>query len=223
MFKKVLIVEDEKMLNSAIKSTMEKLGVVLDTRDYVTFCDDALNRVKIAIREKNPYELLITDLSFKTDSKNVNIATGQKLIEAVKQVQPAIKVLVFSVHNEESIANPLFNDLGIDGYVTKGLRDETDFNLAINAIAQGKTYRSANLKRSNDQEIVYELKPIEKTIVSFLSAGKTQKWVEGYLKKNNIRPSSSSIIDKKLNKLRAIFNASSTTQLICYLRDRGWI
>ena len=223
MFKKVLIVEDEKMLNSAIKSTMEKLGVILDTRDYVTFCDDALNRVKIAIREENPYELLITDLSFDTDFRKVKITTGQELIKAVKQVQPDIKVLVFSVHNEESIANPLFSNLGIDGYVTKGLRDSLDFDVAINAIAKGKTFRSANLRRSNEQEIVYQLKPIERTIVSFLSAGKTQKWIEVYLKKNNIRPSSASIIDKKLSKLRAIFNASSTTQLICFLRDKGWI
>jgi len=223
MFKKVLIAEDQEMMNIALRQTMVKLGVVLDARDYVTRCDDALARIKIAIREKKPYELLITDLSFKTDSRAVEISSGAELIQTIKHLQPDIKVLVFSVHDQESIANALFNELGIDGYVTKGLQDSVDFNLAINAIAKGKIYRSANLKRSFENEVNYELKPVEKTILTFVSEGKTQKWIEGYLKKNKVKPSSSSIIDKKLSRLRGIFNTASTTQLICYLKDKGLI
>jgi len=64
MFKKVLIAEDEDFLNISLRVALGELGVELGSRDFVSYCDDALMRIKKAIREGDPYELLITDLSF---------------------------------------------------------------------------------------------------------------------------------------------------------------
>jgi len=58
MFKKVLIAEDEEFMNIALRMALEDLGIVQDNRDYIVNCDYAYSRVKKAISEANPYQLL---------------------------------------------------------------------------------------------------------------------------------------------------------------------
>ena len=65
MFNKVLITEDQDIINVGINTELKKLGVV--KIDQVKYCDDAILRVKRAIKDNEPYDLLITDLSFEKD------------------------------------------------------------------------------------------------------------------------------------------------------------
>lgn len=220
MFKKVLIAEDEELLNISLRITLKELGITLDNRDYVSYCDDALMRVKKAIQEGNPYELLITDLSFSEDLRKQEISSGTELIRAVKEIQPDVNILVFSVDDRKSTANSLFNDLGINGYVPKGRGTTKDFRLAIDAIYQGKKYYSPNINQLVKDENKYELTFIEKTIVTLTAQGESQKAISSYLKTNQIRPSSLSIIEKKLSQLKIKLNVSTLAQLICHCRDR---
>lgn len=220
MFKKVLIVEDEDFLNISLRITLKELGITLDNRDYVSYCDDALKRVKKAIQENNPYELLITDLSFVEDSRKQEISSGTELIRAVKEIQPTINVLVFSIDHRKSTANSLFDDLRIDGYVPKLRGAATDFILAINSIYQNKKYYSPNLRQLDKDENKYEFTSIEKIILTQIAQGKSQKQISNYLKTNQINPSSPSIIEKKLRNLKTELNVSTLAQLICYCRDR---
>lgn len=223
MFKKVLIAEDEDFLNISLRATLNELGVTLDNRDYVSYCDDALMRIKKAIHEGNPYELLITDLSFLEDSRKQEISSGTELIRSVKEIQPDINVLVFSVDHRKSTANSLFNDLGIDGYVPKTRGAANDFRLAINAIYEGEKYYSPNLRHIATDENKYKLTSIEKIIVTLIAQGESQKEISSYLKTNQIKPSSLSSIEKTLSHLKIVFNVSTPTQLICYCRDRSLI
>lgn len=223
MFKKVLIAEDEDFLNISLRTTLGELGIILDNRDYVSYCDDALMRVKKAIQEGNPYELIITDLSFIEDSRKQQISSGIELIRIVKEIQPDVKILVFSVDHRKSTANSLFNDLGINGYVPKTRGAAIDFRLAINAIYQGKKYYSPNLRQLAEDENKYEFTSIEKIIVTMIAQGKSQKEISNYLKTNQIKPSSLSIIEKKLSNLKIKLNASSLAQLIRYCTDRKMI
>lgn len=220
MFKKVLIAEDEEFLNISLRITLKELGITLDNRDYVSYCDDALMRVKKAIQEGNPYELLITDLSFSEDSRKQEIRSGTELIRVVKEIQPDLNVLVFSVDNRKNTANSLFNDLGINGYVPKTRGATIDFRLAINSIYQGKKYHSPNLSQLPKDENSYEFTSIEKIIVTLIAQGESQKEISNYLKKNQIKPSSLSIIEKTLSQLKIKLNVSTPAQLICYCRDR---
>lgn len=223
MFKKVLIAEDEEFLNISLRITLKELGITLDNRDYVSYCDDALMRVKKAIQEGNPYELLITDLSFLEDSRKQEIPSGTELIRAVKEIQPDVSVLVFSVDHRKSTANLLFNDLGIDGYVPKTRGAATDFRLAINAIFKGEKYYSPNLRKIETDENKYNLTSIEKTIVTLIAQGESQKEISSYLKTNKIKPSSLSSIEKTLNHLKIVLNVSTPVQLICFCKDRNMI
>lgn len=220
MFKKVLIAEDQDLLNISLRNTLKELGITQDNRDYVSYCDDALKRVKKAIQEDNPYELLITDLSFVPDSNQQEISSGIELIKAVRMIQPGLKILVFSIDNRGSMANSLFADLEIDGYVPKTRGDAKDFRSAIATIYEGKKYHSPNLEKTAKTTKDYQLTPIEKTIVSLLYEGKSQNKIAEYLVENEIKPSSLSSIEKTLSHLKTVLNVSTPAQLIGYCKDK---
>ncbi len=223
MFKKVLIAEDEDFMNDSLGAALEALGIVLEKRDYVSYCDDAFSRVKKAVRDGNPYELLITDLSFKEGFRKQEIPAGSELIKAVKGIQPDIKVLVFSVTDLKTTADSLFSDLGINGYVPKNRGAKVHFRSAIQAIYQGKRFYPPNLKRTKGDEIIYELTSTAMIIINLIAEGRSQKWVADYLKKHNITPYSLSSVEKVLSRLKTVFDVSTVTQLVCYFKDRGII
>lgn len=223
MFKKVLIAEDEDFMNLSLGAALKELGIVLEKTDYVSYCDDAFSRVKKAARDGNPYELLITDLSFKEEFQKQEIRSGSELIKAVKGIQPDIKVLVFSVTDLKTTADSLFSDFGINGYVPKSRGAAFHFNSAIQSIYQGKRYYPPNLKRTKGDGIVYELTSTEMIIIDLIAEGRSQKWVAGYLRENNIIPYSLSSIEKAINRLKTVFEVSTLAQLISHFKDRGII
>ncbi len=118
------------------------------------------------------------------------------------------------------MANSLFETLGIDGYVPKTRGAATDFRTAINAIYQDKQYHSPNLKQDIKTPNNYEFTELEKTIVSLISEGYTQKEIASYLELNQFKPSSLSSIEKCLNHLKTVLNISSNGQLIAYCKDK---
>lgn len=223
MFKKVLIAEDEDIMNMALGIALETLGIVLEARDYVSYCDDGLSRVKKAVTEGNPYELLITDLSFEEDFRKQEIESGAELIRAVKEIQPDIKVLVFSVDGLKSTADSLFSGLGINGYVPKGRGAAMNFKTAIRTIYQTGRYYPPNLQGTQGDGIIYKLTTTEMMVVKFIAEGQSQKWVADYLKENKITPFSLSSVEKAINRLKTVFDVSSLAQLISCFKDRGII
>ena len=92
MIDKVIIAEDQESSNLSIQKTMEELHI--RQSDYVFYCDDALNRIKMAKKAELPYDVLITDLYFEDDGRSQKIADGFQLIRAAREVQPDIMILV---------------------------------------------------------------------------------------------------------------------------------
>ena len=74
MYKKVLVAEDLDSISIAVIQVLEELQI--PTIHHVKYCDEGLLKVKKALNEKEPYDLLITDLSFKTDHRKANIESG---------------------------------------------------------------------------------------------------------------------------------------------------
>ena len=179
-------------------------------------------RIQKALRENHPYELLITDLSFEEDVPG-KITTGQELIKAAKQIQPDLKVLVFSIENRLIIANSLLKDLAIDAYVPKARRDAQDLKLAIETISKNKKYLSPNLKRNINDENQYDFNPVEIVVITLLADGKSQQEISDYLQQKNMKPSSLSSIEKGLHHIRTALDLSKNGQLIAYCKDRGII
>jgi two-component system capsular synthesis response regulator RcsB len=214
MFKNVLIAEDHEIANLSLRHTLTDLGIKVADKDYVFYCDDALTRVQKAIRDGNPYELMITDLSFDEDYPEQKITDGKALIKAVKETQPDLKILVFSIENRALIANALFNELNIDAYVPKARHDAKDLRLAIETIYKNKKYRSPNIGQKEENFHVFT--DYDKAIVLLLSTGKTQKEMPDLLKEKKLEPFGLSSIEKRLSLIKTALNFSNNGQLIAY-------
>ena len=65
MFQKVLIAEDIDIINSGLLSTLKEVNIHNVT--HVSYCDEALLKLRKAFLDDDPFELLISDLSFIED------------------------------------------------------------------------------------------------------------------------------------------------------------
>ncbi len=217
MFKKVLIAEDHEHANISVRKTLEELDIA--QREFRSYCDDALTLVQIALRQEQPFDLLITDLSFEEDKNVQKITGGKELIKAVKQLQPTLKVIVFSLESNISVVDELFHDLDIDAYVRKARYDAEDLRRAIDAVSNHKKYRSADLMRNRRIENSYDFKAYDIEIIRLLCNGTVQKNIPAYLHQKNIKPSGLSSVEKRLSSIKIALNISSNEQLIAYCKD----
>jgi DNA-binding NarL/FixJ family response regulator len=95
LFQKVLIAEDFDTINISLIETLQLLYI--PQIDHAKYCDDALLKIKKSIKDNQPYDLLISDLSFHADFREVEIKNGEELIQRVKKLLPTIKIITYSI------------------------------------------------------------------------------------------------------------------------------
>lgn len=220
MFKKVLIVEDQEIMNQGILNTIKELNI--PDFDYVTYCDEALSRIKTALEKKSPYDLLIADLSFEKDHIPQQLRSGQELISEAKKVQPGLKTVVFSVEKKAKIIDDLYKTYKVDGFVSKARRDGQDLKSTIRKIFNGETVipqEVLNAMRHISSEFdVYDMKLLE-----LLAKGLKQSEISTHLKEHRMIPYSIRSIEKRLNELRDCLGAKNNIEMIVICKDIGLI
>ncbi|WP_047246517.1 DNA-binding response regulator [Maribacter thermophilus] len=219
MFKKVLIAEDFQDTNKGIVDALET-RLQIETIQEELYCDTAFNRFKLAYDKGEPFELLITDLSFKETHVKRRLTSGKELIDAVRGVDENCKVIVNSMIDDPGEINPLFTDQKINGYVCKGRYSLNELVNAIHEVYQNRTYVSPNLNL-NAANAVHEMDKYDLMILKDLAEGYTKKEISARLKKQNISPNSESTIDKKVSRLFDEFGAKNTHHLIAKLIKQG--
>jgi len=221
MFTKILIAEDYESSNISVQKALEDLKI--SNPKYVNYCDDAISRIKMNLQEKNPFELLITDLSFDEDHREQKLKNGQQLIAEARELQPNLKVIVFSVEKKEIIIEKLFTDQNINGYVKKGREDVKDLKKAIKAVYNNEKYISYDLKTNSSERNSFEFSEYDTLLVSLLAKGILLKNIPDYLKENNIKPASMSAVEKRLKEIKESLEINSNEQLIAFCKDFGII
>ncbi|WP_298499829.1 response regulator [uncultured Algibacter sp.] len=221
MFKKVLVSEDMDDINKGIYNTLCDLGV--KQIDQVQYCDDAYLKIKKAILDNAPYELLITDLSFKSDYREQRFTSGEVLIESVKKEYPELKVIVYSVEDRLQRVRTLIKKHKVEAYVCKSRRGLTELSNAIKAILNNEIYLSPEVNNALRPKNNLEIEDFDIKLLKQLSFGLSQDDISTYFKKNNISPSSLSSIEKRLNKLRIQFKANNAIHLVAIVKDLGLI
>lgn len=221
MFEKVLIAEDHESSNISVRKALEDFGV--PNSDYAYYCDDALVRISHALKDNAPYDLLITDLSFEEDHIPQNIKNGSCLIRAVKELQPRIKVLVFSAESKPILIDQLFKELSIDAFVRKARRDVTELKLALEAIGKNRKYLSIGLRQSIKESNTYEFREYDIVLITLLSKGMLQKDIPDYLVQHQIKPFGLSSVEKRLNYIKEALNFTKNEQLVAFCKDVGVI
>ena len=221
MFRKVLIAEDQQSANISVRKTAEDMGIA--GAKFVYYCDDALLAVKNALLDNDPFELLITDLYFEPDDRPQKLAGGEALIPAVRQLQPDLKVLVFSAEQRKSVIDSLFDKFNINGYVRKARRDAEELQKAIANIYKNKLHYPADLGHAGSQKNSHEFSRFDVTIIRLLAQGMLQKDIPAFLAEHHIKPSGLSSVEKRLNVIRDAYEFTNNEQLIVFCKDIGII
>jgi DNA-binding NarL/FixJ family response regulator len=222
MFTKVLIAEDIDFNNIAVVQVLEELAV--SKIDYTKYCDDALTKIKKAYLDQDPYQLLITDLSFKADYRVNKLDSGEELIAAVKHLYPEIKVIAFSIENKSFLIKSLFEKLDINAFVMKGRNSIPELKKAIlNTFQNDEKYISPELNDVLQNKAVQEIDNYDIQLIKYLSIGVSQESMEAKFKEVGINPSSKSTIEKRITKLKIYFNANNPTHLVAIAKDLGLV
>lgn len=218
MFKKVLIAEDHEIRNLGVINTLEELFV--PEFEFVSYCDAALKKVKSAITEEKPYDLLITDLEFDDDFVEQSINSGQELIAEVKKIQPNIKIIAFSIEKKTQLIDELFHGLGINGYVSKGRNDAKELKNTIKRVFADEIVIPQDILNSIRNNTI-EVTDYDINLLDSLSKGWKQHEICAHFKQEGLQPNSRSAIEKRLNDLRDSLNARNNIEMIAICKDIG--
>lgn len=221
MFKKVLIAEDHEMTNVSVQKALKALGV--EVVKYVHYCDHALNWINNALRDKEPYDLIITDIEFEDDESPQHIKDGLSLIKAIKMVQPDIKVILFTAKDRNSKITEMFKLNQIDGMVRKSRRDGQFLQEALVAVQHNKTYQSPDVKKFVQERNSHEFTQFDLHVIKLLYEGVSQKDMPLYLQQREVIPSSLSSIEKRLNIMKDVLNFTKNEQLVAHCKEIGII
>lgn len=217
MFKKVLVVDDIDSMNHAVASVLKEFKI--EQVEYAQYCDNAYIKAKKAIQDGEPFDLLICDLSFKSDHRKVKIASGKDLIAILKKEDPDLKVIVNSIEDHSHTVKALWDSNNIEAYVCKDRQGMKELKEAIFSVSRGEIYNSPRIERSLKQGNLIILNDFEINLLRHVSNGLTHQEIQENFKENQISPSSKSAIEKRLKELREDFNAKTTPHLIGLLKD----
>ncbi|AZQ59781.1 response regulator transcription factor [Maribacter sp. MJ134] len=221
MFKKIILAEDFQGENQGIAEALREKLAIEDLQNEL-YCDKAFTRLKVALKNNAPYELLITDLFFEEDHVPRKLTSGSELIKAARALQPNLKIIVHSMENNPLHINTLFKEQKINGYVSKGRKGMLELINAIKEVYHNRTYVSPQLNLTAASNIV-ELDDFDRAILKELAKGLTKKEVSDKFKKENRTPNSESTIDKRISRLYDEFEAKNTTNLLFKLAKEGRI
>ena len=208
-------------IHRGIYNTLSELGV--KHIDQVQYCDDAYLKIKRAIFDEVPYDLLITDLFFKADHREQRFSSGDMLIETVKKEYPELKAIVYSVEDRLQKVRTLVIEHKLDGYVCKSRRGLVELTKAIHAILNNDIYLSSEVNNALSPKNNLEIQDYDINLLRQLSLGLSQDDISLYFKANHIKPNSLSSIEKRLNKLRIQFSANNAIHLVTIVKDLGII
>ncbi|WP_025743871.1 response regulator [Aquimarina pacifica] len=220
MFKKVLVTEDLGSINHGVANVLYSRTDVNEVQQ-AQYCDDAYLKFRRAIKDQDPFDLLVTDLSFKESHRQRKLLSGVELIDALRAIQPNLKVIVYSMEDRPGKIKSLFANQHIDGYVCKGRNGLNELVQSVSQVYNEGTYISSQLESVMSKNNVFELKDYDLLLLKHLSDGLTQDEIGDYFKKNQISPNSISSIEKRLNKLKYNFKAKNAIHLVSMTKDLG--
>lgn len=220
MFLRALIAEDSQGYNLATRVTLDELNI---PREFRYNCDDAMLALRKGASAGEPFDLLITDLGFEKEKGAAPfLKDGKSLMMAARELYPELKILVFSVENRPHFIQALFSDLGINGFVSKGLSDVDKLKEAIKAIWKNGEYRPIELRQVNKQGGNFQPTEFDKVLLNLLQSH-TQKNIPFTLKAMNVKPCSLSSVEKRISFLKERLGCPHTPQLLLLCKERGYI
>ena len=221
MFQKIIVAEDIDSISMGLKLFLTELNP--QEVIYSKYCDETFLKIRKAYLDNNPFELLITDLSFKKNQREEKIGSGEELIAEINKQEIPIKIIVYSIEEKGYKIRHLLDDLDVDAYVSKGRESAVELLNAMKKVFKDEKYISphlAHLKKSGD---VTEIDELDIEIIRLLAKGLSQPEIEKSLKGLGKKSASLSSIEKRIIKMKASLKATNTTHLVSIAKDIGLV
>ena len=220
LFKKALVVEDFDSVGISVKAMLvEEFGIKEIV--YVKYCEEAYLKLQKAYQDKKPFELMVSDLSFAQDHRSDRFQSGKDLIEMVHGQFPDLRIIVFSVEDRIGRIKMLLSLEGVYGYVLKGRNGLAELKKAVLGSFHGKVYEPNIVQQSN--EGTFQLQDYDVSLLEYLSSGYSQCQIAEKFQFEGLSPNSLSSVEKRLNKLKQVFNANNNVSLVANAKDIGII
>ena len=220
--KKILVAEDVETISAGIEESLCQISNA--SFAHARYCDDAWLKMKKAEFDGEPFDLLITDLSFRQDHRDVTLKGGEDLIQALRNDGIKCKIIVFTIEDKPLRVQTFFNKFGIDAYILKGRSDKRELMNALKALEQGENYVSEEIKEKiHSKRNMAKVEEIDLLIIRQLCEGKTQEEISFFLQQKDIKPNSVSTIEKRLKGLREDFSARTNIELVLIFKDLGLV
>jgi two-component system, NarL family, captular synthesis response regulator RcsB len=221
MYSKIIVAEDFDTVGIGLDIVLKQLqGAVVE---HAKDCDQALLKLKRAQADGQPFDLLVTDLSFVPGSLRPNIADGEGLVAEARRLQPAIAVIVYSVENRLQKIRHLFETCGINGYVSKGRNSGSELLRAIAKVAAGEVFVSPEFSQVLKPAGVFEISHEDIALLKLLSEGYGFAEAGDQLRLAGQTAVSKSSIEKRVSRLKTFFNANNPIHLVGIAKDMGLI
>lgn len=222
MFKKILIAEDIDSIGLGLTSILEKFHDAEIV--HAKYCDDALLKLKKANLDHVPFDLLITDLSFEADHRTTTLQNGEDLIKALKEQQPELKIIVYSIEDRTHKIRYLLEDLDINAFVWKGRESSGEVIRAINTIHKGaEKYLSPRFNHILHPATLLEIEEYDIQLIKYLSQGLAIAEICEIFKTEGRAAKSSSSVEKQISKLKTYFKAKNNVHLVSIAKDMGLV
>ncbi len=220
MFKKVLVAEDMDCISDGLNKTLQSIGIT--NIHHAKYCDDALLILKKAKQDLEPFDLLISDLSFAKDHRKQKLSSGNELVVAVKKELPTVKTIIFSVEDRKQQIKKIINKIGVNAFVCKGRNGLTELKKAVDVVYKNESFISEEISKKLNTP-VFEITDYDIKLLEHLSKGYSHNEIAKIFKQKNIKPSSLSTLEKRMNKLKTYFKAKNNIHLIAITKDTGLI
>ena len=218
MAHKILIAEDIDSINTGIISTLkERYDFEIE---HVNTCDNAYLKIIKANKENCPFDLLISDLSFKTNGLlSPKLQNGEELTREAKKHHHQLKTIIYTIEDKPSLLKRLKEELEVNGIVLKGLNSLTELCNAIDDVLVDKNYYTAEVLQIIKNDVTVSIESYDIKLLELLAKGLSQQEISLNFKENNIKPASISAIEKRIGDLKSAFKANNSIHLVAIAKD----
>ncbi len=182
MFNKILVVDDFDGVSLEVGQVLEE--ILTFEINNAKYFDEAYLKIKRGLLDNSPYDLLISDLSFKSGYSTGKFNSGEEFIVAVKKIQPKIKIIVFSAEAKSLRIKCLFDTSNINTFVYKGRNSIPELKKAIQGVFTEDTRNPIfGLSNALGDEALIEIEEYDISLLKLLSIGFTLEEIVSDFKK----------------------------------------
>lgn len=128
---KIILADDHSVVRHGISIILKESFSSL----VIAHADDFLK--VLSLLKEQSFDLIVLDISIPEGK-------GIQMVDLIKTIQPDVKILIFSAHEEELYALRYLK-AGADGYLNK-LSSETEFKEAFVSMVENGSYVSQSIK-----------------------------------------------------------------------------